>query len=347
MITIQSYGKNEKNTLTSEINKSNSILLIGSGFTNNRVNEIYKPIDINDMKKNYGDSELTTAYTECYLYGATNIFVINCYKTTDFIDIIDYIKYYNFSYIVPIDIKISDIFYSDYENRSMYFAEFYLKNFGEYTNSLIIFTDEHASLYEDIDSFIKDMNEKITNFKNDNEFLLSLYGRNLAFCTNNIKDRKYSNAILASILSNTYIGNYPDEILDDAIFNLDDNDITIQEIIYFKNNFLINTTVENLKNFRTKNDPNKIIPIDMVIKYIEKKIDMSFIIGKTYNQFMEMEIREYLDNFFRPLLNTSIRNYCIKEVNFIKTEDFSGYVVVNMDICPINSLDTINILLEE
>ena len=74
---------------------------------------------------------------------------------------------------------------------------------------------------------------------------------------------------------------------------------------------------------------------------------MSKSMSMSIHQFMEMEIKEYLDNFFRPLLNTSIRNYCIKEVNFIKTEDFSGYVVVNMDICPINSLDTINILLEE
>lgn len=346
MITIQSYSQGNKNSLMAEIGQDNSILIIGRGFNENKLNEVFKPSSIWEMESVYGDSELTIAYIEAKRNGANNVFVMNCLKTTDFIDSIQYVRHYNFSYIVPIGIKLSDKFYSLEQDNEVYFAEHYLNEFSKFTNSLIIFTDEHADLYENINSYLYDMRTKVENFKESAYYLLSNHGRNLAFCLNNLKYKNYSNVILATVLSRTQPGSYPETIKDKAIFDLDSEDIFTPEIIYFKNNLHTDTSIENLKNFRTIFDANKLISIDRVIKHIERTLDTSFVLGKLYNQYVEMILHDYLDSFFRRLLESAIKNYCIKNIQFIKAESMSGYITIDIDIHPINSLEEINTLLE-
>lgn len=346
MISIQSYSQGNKNSLMAEIGQDDSILIIGGGSNESKLNEIFKPSSIWDMENLYGDSELTIAYIEAKRNGARNVFVMNCLKTTDFIDSIQYVRHYNFSYIVPIGIKLSDKFYSSEHDKEVYFAEHYLNEFSKFTNSLIIFTDEHASLYENINSYLYDMRVKVENFRESVHYLLTNYGRNIAFCLNNLQYKDYSNVILAAVLSRTQPGSYPEMIKDKAIFDLDSEDIFTPEIIYFKNNLHTNTSIENLKNFRTIFDANKLIPIDRVIKHIERTLDTSFVLGKLYNQYVEMILHDYLDSFFRSLLETTIRNYCIKNIQFIRAESMSGYITVDIDIHPINSLEQINTLLE-
>lgn len=346
MITMQSYSQGNKNSLMADIGQDDSILIIGRGSDESKLNEIFKPSSIWEMENIYGDSELTMAYTEAKRNGANNVFVMNCFKTTDFVDSIQYVRHYNFSYIVPIGIKLSDKFYSSEQDREVYFAEHYLNEFSKFTNSLIIFTDEHADLYENINSYLYDMRTKVENFKETTYYLLSNYGRNFAFCLNNLQYKDYSNVILATALSRTKPGSYPETIKNKAIFDLDSEDIFTPEIIYFKNNLHTDTSIENLKNFRTILDANKLISIDRVIKNIERTLDTSFVLGKLYNQYVEMMLHDYLDSFFRRLLETVIRNYCINNIQFVRSEAMSGYITVDIDIHPINSLEQINTLLE-
>lgn len=346
MITIQSYSKANNSVLMREINQENSILILGRGTSESKLNEIYKPSGTWDMADKFGDSELTIAYNEATRLGADNVFVMNCYKTTDFIDSIKYVSHYNFAYIVPIGIKLSDTFYDGDSDKDVYFPEHYLNEFGGTTSSLIIFTDEHASLYENIDAYLIDMHTKVRMFKETADYLLVNYGRNLAFCTNNLKNRSYSNVVLAAMLSRTQIGSYPDNFSIEAVFDLHVEDILENEIIYFKNNFNVPTSIENLKNFRTIFDANKLISIDRVIKHIERTLDTSFVLGKLFSQYVKMLLHDYLDTFFRGLLNTAIKNYRINNIKFVEQENMSGYIVTDIDIYPMNSLEGINALLE-
>lgn len=346
MITVQSYSQNNKNTFMTDIGKDNSILIIGRGSNEVRLNEIYKPSNIWDMENVYGYSELTSSYTDAIRNGAENVFVMNCFKTTDFIDSIEYVRHYNFSYIVPIGIKLSDKFYSPEYGREVYFAEHYLNEFSSFTNTLIIFTDEHAELYDNIDNYLYDMKSKVDNFKETAYYLISNYGRNFAFCLNNLQYKDYANVILATALSKSKPGTYPDTIKETAIYDFDSQDIYEHEIIYFRNNIHTDTSIENLKNFRTIFDANKLIPIDRVIKHIERTLDTSFVLGKLYNQYTKMIIHDYTDAFFRRLLGTVIENYCIKDIQFVKAESMVGYITVDIDIHPINSLEVIDVLLE-
>ena len=172
MISLQTYNKN--NNSYSDISKENSILIIGKASTERKLNEIYQPNSRNDAFNIYGESELYSSYIDAMNLGATNIYLLNAYKTTDYIDCLKTIKYYNFSYIAPIGINISDRFYSSKYNKEMYYAEFYLQEFSENTNSLIIFTDNHAEFYENIDEYLLDNNNKVNKFKEKVNYLLEL-----------------------------------------------------------------------------------------------------------------------------------------------------------------------------
>ena len=67
-----------------------------------------------------------------------------------------------------------------------YVLPYYLKELSNYTSSLIIFTDEYAGLYENIDHYLNDTHVKIDDFKEQCHYILTNYGRNIAFCLNNL-----------------------------------------------------------------------------------------------------------------------------------------------------------------
>lgn len=346
MLSIQSYVQSNTSSIMRNINREDSILIIGKGKDEKNLNDFIRPTGRNDMREIYGDCELTSAYEHAFAHGARNIFVMNCYKTTDFIESMSFASNYNFAYVVPIGIKLSDKFYSIDYQKEMYFAEYYLKEFSKHTNSTIIFTDEHARLYENIDHFMGEMHRKVLAFKDQSKYILEESGRNLAFCLNNINSVSYSNVILAAKLCSINIGEYPSNIDLDAIFDLDSEDIYSDEIIYFKNNYHTKISIENLKNFRVVNDANKLIVIDRVIKYIEKTIDTSFVVGKLYSQYVKMNLHDYLDMFFRKLIGFAIRNYQINEISFTASKNMTGYLTANIDIFPINSLEKVEAMME-
>lgn len=346
MITIQAYNQSNRTTIMTDINKENSILLIGRGANERKLNEIYKPKNLWEMEEIFGDSELTEAYEDTIRAGANNVLVMNCYKTTDFIDSLEYIRHYNFAFVVPVGVNLSDTFYDQEVDREVFLAEHYLNEFSKFTGSLIIFSDAHASFYEDIDHYLSDMNAKVRSFKEQAYYLLSNHGRNIAFCLNNLENKKYANAILAALLSNAAPGTYPDNIPINAIFDFDSEDINELEIIYFKNNIHTDTSIENLKNFRTTLDANKLIAIDRVIKHIERTLDTSFVLGKLYNEYTKMTLHDYLDMFFRKLTKSAIKEYAIKDIQFVPGEDMSGHINVDIFIYPVNSLEGLDVLLE-
>lgn len=347
MITMQSFNKNKASTLMSNINKDNSILIIGKGGSEYKLNEFIQPNSVDEMRYMFGESsELTIAYEEAKYAGASNIFVMNCYKTTDYVSSIPFVSQYNFAFVVPVGINLSDTFYSTEYEKEMYYAEYYLIEFNRYSNSIVIFTDEHASLYENIEHYLRDMHKKVSAFKQEADYLLSLHGRSLAFCANCLQSKRYANVILAAMISNTSIGQYPDTIRYEAVFDFNSSDFNVEDIIFFKNNVCTNTSIENLTNFRTQSDANKVIPIDRVIRHIERNLDTSFVVGKLYNQYVEMMLLDYLDSFLRQLLNSSIRNYEIKEIYFVPSQNRTGYIVTKMDIHPINSIEKLSVMLE-
>lgn len=346
MITIQSYGKTKLSSDLLDINKDDSILIIDKGGNEYKLNEFYKPKNSHDVLEKYGESSLYKSYIDAKSNGANNVYVMNCSKITDYISSIEIVKLYNFSYVVPVGIKISDTFYSEKYEREMYFAEYYLIEFGKFTNSTIIFTDAHASLYENIDHYIFDMESKISKYKDNCKYVLDINGISLIFCLNNLENYDHSNVVLASMLSATPVGKYPSNMHTNAIFDIDKSDLYQSEIVFFKNNHIVDTTIENLKNFRTIDDACKIVTISSVIKYIQRNLDTSFVSGKLYNEYLKMNLHDYLDMFFRKLIGSMITNYIIRGISFTPAENMTCRLTADIEIFPINSLESINAMVE-
>lgn len=342
---IKTKSSNSIKTLQKEVDKHKNMLIIGAGDTTYAMNKIMYYDSPEIVEKLYGVSELSIAFKRAKQIGAPHVFLINAKRKTDYIEIVNTIKYYDFTYIVPLGVSFSETFYNSIASRQMTFSEFYLESIGDYNKSLLLMTDSHASLYEDIDHFLNDMFSKIKQFKG-NAFKSLRNGRNICLVANNLIDDKFSNLVLASVLCSSNLASYPEYSFGEAIFDIDDFDVYNNELIYFKNNHLKNTTVENLKNFRIEKDAAKIITIDKVIKYIERELDFSEYKGKQFSEYIRMQFYKQLSKFLRNITGIAIRGYSVNSVSFTKTSPGVGMVVNDFTIIPINSTEDFNIIIE-
>jgi hypothetical protein len=336
---------NNNTSFQRDINRHRNILIIGRGANSYKINEVvyYNSPDI--VEKLYGNSQLSDAFRLTKNIGVNDVFVVNAASMTDYIEIADLLKHYDFSYIVPIGINFSDSFFNPLLNRQMTYAELYLESISGYANSSIMMTDKHASLYEDMDQYLDDMKAIIYKFKNVAQKAL-MNGRNMCLVGNNLQDYEYANVVLASVLCTSSYDKYPEFDFGPAVFDIDDFDLDNSELIYFKNNYLTYTSVENLKNFRIDHDAVKIVPIDIVIKYIERELDFSDIKGKAFTEYVRLKLNKKLDQFLRGIINIAIRDYSIQSIDFVKTSPSAGTIVNYFSILPINSTEVFDIAME-
>lgn len=343
MITISHRSKAQ--TPQRNVNRHKTLLIMGAGNTSYRLNEIAYFDSQTAVENLYGTSELTDAFIAAKKIGAPHVFLANIQYDTDYIDMVDIIKQHDFTYIAPIGIKFSDTFYNPLLQRTMTYTELYTEQIGESSNALLMMTDNQASLYEDVDAFLKDMFVKITSFKNIAQKAI-LYGRNVCLVGNNLVDHRYANLTLAAAMCVTPLGEYPSFNFGKAVFDIDDFDVGSNELIYFKNNILVPTSVENLKNFRKEQDAAKIVNIDKVIKFIDRELDFTSYQGKMFTDYVKLKLYNSLKEFFEGNRNVSIRDYKIQSIEFVKTSAGAGRIVIRITIVPINSLEGFDIAME-
>ena len=117
---------NETSNYSLNKDKKN-ILIIGQAKSASKNKMILNPLKEETAKSLYGDCDLYNAY--CLAKSITNdsnIYTANCQLTTDFIELIDDLIYYNFDYIVPLDIYFRDTFVNPVTDRRTYFSSYYL-----------------------------------------------------------------------------------------------------------------------------------------------------------------------------------------------------------------------------
>lgn len=327
------------------INKHKSILIIGPGEKNYQVNKIVyldSPEVVNSL---YGESELSEAFSVAKKAGAPYVFIMNVKRKEDYIEIADILKHYDFSYIVPVGTYLSDSF-NDGANggRKTSYVQYLLNRLSGHNFSTILATDNHASLYEDLDSFIEDMKDKLTDFKNS--LPASTDKRNISFIANNLKKTKYANALLAGLLCHVGIGKYPSHNYGEAIFDIDSFDIGEHEIGFFKNRTYGITTVENLLNLIDVVSPEKILTIDTIVKYIKRELDLSGFSGQPLNAYQQLRVERALEHFFESLKGDIIHSYEILFVRIVREGPGFGSIEAEIAILPANSLERFSVRLE-
>lgn len=343
MITIT--HRNKAQSPQRNVDRHKTLLIMGAGGTNYRLNEIAYFDSQAAVENLYGTSELTDAFIAAKAIGAPHVFLANIQYATDYIEMVDIVKQHDFTYIAPIGIRFSDTFYNPLLQRPMTYTELYTEQVGESGNALLMMTDSRASLYEDLDAFLKDMAIKISSFKSIAQKAI-VYGRNVCLVANNLVNHRYANLALAAAMCVTPLGEYPSYDFGEAVFDIDDFDVGGNELVYFKNNILVPTSVENLKNFRKEQDAAKIINIDKVIKFIDRELDFSAYQGKIFTDYVKLKLYNSLKDFFESNRSISIRDYQIQSIEFVKTSAGTGRIVNRITIVPINSLEGFDIAME-
>lgn len=326
-----------------------NILLIGKGTKNEKAKIILNPMNINNAKNIYGESQLYEAYKSAReITNENNIYTVNCPVFTDFIEIIDSLVQYNFDFIVPIDIYLRDTFINPVTDKVTYFCAYYLERLGITGNqTTLIMTDRASYIYDDIDVYLNDMNEVVSIFKNKNTEIISQYGNNLVFVLNNLTNNTFSHVILAASLSVHNFTEYPVNISNNTYFDIDYSDIDNDSICFYKYHPISRfSSVEQLFNFRRVNDIYKKVLIDILVKHVVKQLDLSEFNGCLYNPYVKVQIDNKVNKLMSEMKKDVFKDYNIKNIVFRKTGIGVGNIIIDLSIVPFSLLENINIVLE-
>ena len=337
---------------TEQINSEKKLLVLGKGNSISKAREIHRVNNLDEAYSYYGNSELYNAYKLLNELDVKNIYLCNCFAESDYIRIIDTLLHYDFDYLIPIGLYLSDQFYNPITDRQEYYFSYFLEQFST-VNSLttIIATERHASLYEDFDDYTFSMQDIEREFflyhELNNKKLLEEYGNNLNFIYNNLETIPYANLVLGALYCNRDYANYFGEIVDlDVVYNLDSIDMVNLKAMYFKYNFYNNNiTIENPFNFKTTNDIYSNALIDDVIKRVIRQIDMSEYKGKLFNPYVPAQIESKINKKMKKLKGSLFKSYSIKDVSFVKTDISSGYILIKFNIVPYGTVENINIIM--
>ncbi|PTY92888.1 hypothetical protein [Heyndrickxia sporothermodurans] len=328
------------------VDMNQTLLLMGRGATNQAVNKIVYYTTIEAVTAAYGESELTEAFKIAKSFGVPHIFLINVKNTYDYIEIANVLRHYDFAYVAPASLYLGDAFFdATRNNKKVGYYHHFLEKLSSYNRSTFVVTDNHASLYEDMDAYLEEMKTIVTQFKNG--MTANMNGKNLCFVSNNLENYQFANVVLASILCVTDLGLYPvTGNLGPVIFDIDAVDIGEHEMVYFKDNYLSGVTVENLLNFNSKVEPEKIVMIDRIAKYVRRNLDLSRFKGRNMTAYQKLRIEKALIDYFDPMVNWILRSYQIKNIRFVKDVPGAGVVLCDIDIWPVNSTERFSVVVE-
>lgn len=329
--------------MVERIKEEDSILIVGKGNSEYKNKQIIKCDYIEDVETIYGkNSDLTNAFKEAKEVGANHIYICNCFLFTDYIELLKEINNYEFAFIVPL-FYFSETYKTNF-NTEVYLCELY-SNIITNKMTQLIFTEKHASLYEDLESYIETINSINDLFKSKSKDKLT-YGDNMCFVLNNLKNYNFANVVLAGILTQSNFKNYPQKDVGEVIFEINNYDLYDQEIIYFAYNDLTKTTIENFQNYRKKTDAEKFVPIHLIVQKISKALDFSEFSGKLFTPYMQIKIEKQINYKMDYFVNKLIESYKILNINYVTSKDNKIIIYIYISIKPYNSIENIDIKLE-
>ena len=327
------------------VNMHSSMLLVGAGATNYCLKEISYGSNYEEVLKNYGESDISNAFKIAADMGVTDIFILNLRSSRHYLEVEEVIKHCNFSYIVPVSVYMSDLLTDIYRDNysTSYIAYLLALTSVKFNESVIIATDKHASLYENIDAFLEGQKAEDIFRKSCGR---GMKYENIVFTANNLKDSKYSNVNLAAALCVKEIYEYPEYNFGEAEFDIDKNDKP-GCWAYFKNHVSEDTTVENLLNF-LPSGAEKIVFISRIIKMIKRELEFNEYVGKKYSEYIRLKIHQKLDRYLNSLVGTCLYKYRINSVEGYSDTNNKGCVIVETDseIWPVNCIESCHLTRE-
>ena len=317
-------------------NKHNSFALVGIGATNKHLYDIVQPENPFEARREFGDCALVDAYESLCIDSIDDVFIMNIENLHGYMRAAHLLGGHDFTYVIPIDLMMSDFFYDPTQDgRKTYYAQYLAQQKTNEVNTTYIITDAHASLYENIDAFLDDMGKKRTLFKKN--LLTNDPYDDIIFVANNIANTAWSNIELARMIRNTTPMQYPfSPATPNAVFDIDFTD-NIDDMAYFKSHADGSTTIENLLTMYPYGDPMKIFTVYRICLYIGRELDFTDYIGVYYTPYKKKLIQEIVENYLSSIKGKLITDYEVTEVYAVVDEGHPGTVkvIVRYKISPI------------
>lgn len=325
------------NTRAIHVDVNSNLLIIGRASSFFGLREINYATKYDDVLEHYGeDSPLMEAYKTAYNEGVKDIFLLNVHQKSDYFEIIDLIKQNDFSYIVFSDLFLSDTFQDSLHMHLTHsFFAYLLGSMGRDTESVFVVTDKHASLFEDIDSFMNHMDYEVRLFKKRCAPIANL--ENIIVVANNLKQTTQASVLLASKLCTTSARDYPSGFSGEAIYHINKYDRP-GNYAYFKNHPDGKVTIENLINC-LPGGPEKIVSISRILKFIKRTLNLDNFKGSLFNAYVKVQIEKQIDEYLSKLKGDLIHSYKISDTQAFRGTFGVVDVVCKYEVLPINCIE--------
>ena len=308
-----------------------TILLIGLDNTKINQGQIYETDRLQELIDLYGQNSI---FIEPYRilqsrFGADDISVLNLDSWDDLKNEEELFSQHYFSYIVPLDLRLSDSYDNIFENKRYLYSQLLVWLTGR-EPSTVIMTGQHASLFNTLTEYLDHEKKEIDTVTG---YLYNLQGNNLIYVANNLRNQEHANVILAGVLLSD-IGSYPlPEDLEEAYWDIDYNDVNI-DLVWFRNNYLRPVTVENLKNF-SRDLFLKSVMVDRIIKYIKIHWpDQNEYIGTAFSDYKLVKIAEQAEEYLKSLVDWIIYDYRIISISTEQYLDSSIGIHIRYELWP-------------
>lgn len=322
----------------------NSLLIIGKGDSTYKNNQIVYPSNLIEVQDMFGiDSELTIAYKEAKIVGAPEVFLCNCYRFTDYVSILDLIAQGDFAYVAPL-IDFNTTFVDSETKKEEYIGKLYSDALA-YTFSSVFFTSKHASLFENIEHFLNTMKSCNYDFKDKSINKLD-NGENLCFVLNNLKDYKYANVALASLIAISDLRYYPQKDFGECVFDIRAIDCFDHEFAFFQYDDLAKTTIENLLNYYGEPAPEKMLLISLMKNKINNALDYSQFSGRLINAYTKIELENYTKQILQSFIGKLIEKFSINDIKYFKEKTGEVNIVIYITIKPYHSIEELKMEVE-
>jgi hypothetical protein len=241
-----------------------------------------------------------------------------------------------------------DTFINPLNGKETYFFAYYLERLGLTNNtSTLLMTDYASNLYNGIDDYITDMNSIYNTLQVKNSDILNKYGNNIIFVLNNLQNNKFAHVLVGASLSVCEFNNYPMNIAVPTYYDLDYSDISNKSLCFHKYHIASGySSVEYLNNMKMSDDIYKKVLIDLLVKHVVNKLQLSEFNGVLFNPYVKVQIDTKVKKILDEMKGVVFADYILKGISFNSTGIGVGNIVIDVSITPYSLLETINILME-
>lgn len=319
------------------VNKHSNMLIVGAGKTSFGLRDIQYFTDYDNVLSLYGESDISKAFKVASGMGVKDIFIMNVQSPQDYINTIDLIKDNDFAYIVYVSLMLSDTFNQAYDGNNIhsYFA-YFMGTISRSNESIIVVTDKHASLFENINDFMEHQKKTLDEFLSCCTNKANL--ENIVFVANNLELYPMANVVLAAALCVSSVNEYPSGNFGNAIFHIDSWD-SPADYVFFKTHASETTTIENLLNCLETGEQTKLVFVSRIIKYIKRELDFSEFKGKLYSPYQKLYIEKKLETYLESLTGTVINKYEIESVKAYRGVPGTITILCRFSVWPIGCLE--------